>query len=616
MSGIAGFYDAQMNFKDYATRYLDQLNRMEQAMKRRGPDGSHIYLGKHGGLVHTDLNTSSLPKEDRRFQKTVGDAIFSIAYDGEIYNKKELRRELLSLGWKLETESDGELLLTAYLEYGPDTAKHLNGAFAFAILDPVKNSLLLVRDRSGIKPLFFAVKDSAVMFASEPKGIFACPGMEKILNLDSFNQVFSLGPARTPGNGVYQGLEEVRPAHFLLADPDGIRQERYWTLESHPHEDSYETTIEKTSFLVRDAVLRQMEAGVPVCTFLSGGIDSSLVSAICAGELKKRGERLTTYSFDFTDNDKNFRANVFQPSLDRPYVDQMVAFLDSDHHYLECDHLGQADRLITSVLAHDLPAMGDVDSSMLYFCQLVQKNSKVALTGECADEIFGGYPWFHKKESLNASTFPWTMDLNARKVLLKDDFVEALGMDEYVKKNYEESVAGTPRLAGETGEERRRREIAWLNLQWFMQTLLNRMDRTSAYCGLAARVPFADHRIIEYLWNVPWDMKARDGIVKNLLRQSSIGMLPDEVLFRKKSPYPKTYDTRYEKLLVSRMEDMMKDDTSPVMEFLDRDKVVKFLKSPSDYGKPWYGQLMAAPQMMAYMLQVNEWMKGCEIRRT
>lgn len=162
--------------------------------------------------------------------------------------------------------------------------------------------------------------------------------------------------------------------------------------------------------------------------------------------------------------------------------------------------------------------------------------------------------------------------------------------------------------------EARRREISWLNLNWFMRTLLERMDRTSMYCGLEARVPFADHRIIEYLWNVPWEMKAKDGVAKGLLRHAAKGLLPEEVLWRKKSPYPKTYDKKYEVLLAGQIRELIRDPSAPVMEFLDQKKVETFLKSPSDYGKPWYGQLMAGPQMMAYILQVNFWLSHYGIK--
>lgn len=541
---------------------------------------------------------------------------FAIVYNGELYNTDELRQELMAAGYSFQTSSDTEVILAGYMEYGPDFVKRLNGIFAFAIMDTALNRLCLFRDRAGVKPLFYTVRGEELIFSSELKGILAYPGVKAQLDRRGLNEVFSIGPARTYGCGVLKDMEELLPGHYLICTPDGIRQQSYWKLVSRPHEDSYERTIEKTSFLVEDSVRRQMVSDVPICTFLSGGVDSSLVSAICAKELKKQGKRLTTFSFDFVDNDKFFRANSFQPSQDRPYVDQMVKFLDSDHHYLECGNLTQADRLFDSVLAHDLPAMGDIDSSMLQFCSMVKEHNKVALTGECADEIFGGYPWFHKKECFEAHTFPWTMDLAPRKALLDDSFLEYLDMDRYVLDTYERSVAETPVLAEDSPEEARRREIAWLNLRWFMQTLLNRMDRTSMYSGLEARVPFADHRIMEYVWNVPWDMKTRDGLVKNLLRQSGKGLLPDEILFRKKSPYPKTYDTAYEKLLVDRVREMMDDSHAPVMDFLDRKKLARFLTSPSDYGKPWYGQLMAGPQMLAYLLQVNFWLKTYHIEVT
>ena len=613
MCGIAGFYNPHDHYLKEKEHYESVLQAMAERLRHRGPDDAGRWLWEHGGLSHARLSIIDLAGGHQPMVKSGSGQTFAIVYNGELYNTDELRQELMAAGCSFQTSSDTEVILAGYMEYGPDFVKRLNGIFAFAIMDTAHNRLCLFRDRAGVKPLFYTVRDEELIFSSELKGILAYPGVKAQLDRRGLNEVFSIGPARTYGCGVLKDMDELLPGHYLICSPVGIRQQSYWKLASRPHEDSYERTIEKTSFLVEDSVRRQMVSDVPICTFLSGGVDSSLVSAICAKELKKQGKRLTTFSFDFVDNDKFFRANSFQPSQDRPYVDQMVRFLDSDHHYLECGNLTQADRLFDSVLAHDLPAMGDIDSSMLQFCSMVKEHNKVALTGECADEIFGGYPWFHKKECFEAHTFPWTMDLAPRKALLNDSFLKYLDMDQYVLETYERSVAETPVLAEDSPEEARRREIAWLNLRWFMQTLLNRMDRTSMYSGLEARVPFADHRIIEYVWNVPWDMKTRDGQVKNLLRQSGKGLLPDEILFRKKSPYPKTYDTAYEKLLVDRVREMMDDSHSPVMDFLDRKKLARFLTSPSDYGKPWYGQLMAGPQMLAYILQVNFWLKTYHI---
>lgn len=616
MCGIAGFYNPHDHYLKEKEHYESVLQAMAERLRHRGPDDAGRWLSEHGGLSHARLAIIDLAGGHQPMVKSGSGQTFAIVYNGELYNTDELRQELMAAGYSFQTSSDTEVILAGYMEYGPDFVKRLNGIFAFAIMDTALNRLCLFRDRAGVKPLFYTVRGEELIFSSELKGILAYPGVKAQLDRRGLNEVFSIGPARTYGCGVLKDMEELLPGHYLICTPDGIRQQSYWKLVSRPHEDSYERTIEKTSFLVEDSVRRQMVSDVPICTFLSGGVDSSLVSAICAKELKKQGKRLTTFSFDFVDNDKFFRANSFQPSQDRPYVDQMVKFLDSDHHYLECGNLTQADRLFDSVLAHDLPAMGDIDSSMLQFCSMVKEHNKVALTGECADEIFGGYPWFHKKECFEAHTFPWTMDLAPRKALLDDSFLEYLDMDRYVLDTYERSVAETPVLAEDSPEEARRREIAWLNLRWFMQTLLNRMDRTSMYSGLEARVPFADHRIMEYVWNVPWDMKTRDGLVKNLLRQSGKGLLPDEILFRKKSPYPKTYDTAYEKLLVDRVREMMDDSHAPVMDFLDRKKLARFLTSPSDYGKPWYGQLMAGPQMLAYLLQVNFWLKTYHIEVT
>ena len=251
---------------------------------------------------------------------------------------------------------------------------------------------------------------------------------------------------------------------------------------------------------------------------------------------------------------------------------------------------------------------------MLYFCSQVVEHNKVTLTGECADEIFGGYPWFHKKEAFEGDHFPWSTSMEPRKILLSDDFAESLGMEEYAHAAYEKTIRETPVLPGEDAHEKRRREISYLNLRWFMVTLLDRMDRTSMYSGLEARVPFADHRIVEYVFNVPWSMKCPDGIVKGLLRHAGEGHLPREILWRKKSPYPKTYDPAYEKLLGDRLKEVLADPNAPVRQILDTKKVHAFLESPSDYGKPFYGQLMAGPQMLAYMLQVNYWLEKYKIR--
>ncbi len=363
-----------------------------------------------------------------------------------------------------------------------------------------------------------------------------------------------------------------------------------------------------------DAIKLQMLSDVPICTFLSGGVDSSLVTSVCSRELQKQGKQLDTYSFDFKDNDVNFQANAFQPSQDRPWVDKMVEYAGTNHHYLECCNTDLYRYLFTAVDARDLPCMADVEASMLYFCEKVSHHNKVTLTGECADEIFGGYPWFHKKACFDADCFPWSMDFAPRTMLLKNEINALLPLEEYARDAYHRTISETPLLEEESPEEKRRREISYLNLKWFMQTLLDRMDRTSMHVGLEARVPLADHRIVEYVWNVPWEMKCKNGVVKGLLREAAKDYLPNEVLYRRKSPYPKTYDPAYEALLRKELLNVLRDGSSPLCELIDLKKTEALLQSPSDYGRPFYGQLMAGPQLLAYLLQINYWLEKYQVR--
>ena len=612
MYKIAGFFHPEGVYLNNMAYFQDRLNTMADPLKKHKEDRIKRWLSACMGLLAA--GPSQQKAGGSPISKACGSGIITAALCGEFYNSGELRTELSHLGHSFQSFSDEEILLEGYLEWGKDVAAHLNGIFAFAVCDTARQVLLLCRDRIGSKPLFYTVfKDGELAFSSRIRSLLSLPEIKPELDLAGANEIFSLGPARSSGCGIFCGIREVLPGHVLILTPERKTEEPYWTLKSRPHSDSWEKTAEKTAFLVTDAVSRQLDSDEPVCTFLSGGLDSSLVSAICARKFAAGGKTLTTFSFDFSENDACFQSNDFQPSRDRPYAEQMVRFLHTDHHYLECSSAVLANRLTDSILAHDLPAMGDIDASLLHFCSMVKNTSSVALTGECADEIFGGYPWFYKKDCLTFHGFPWTMDLSPRKALLKDEIVRLLHMDEYVQNACDVSLSLLPVCKEDSKKEARQREIVWLNLNWFMPVLLERMDRAADFSGLKARIPFADHRIIEYLWNVPWELKAKDHTAKGLLRHAARGLLPEEVLWRKKSPYPKTYDTHYETLLAGQMREIIHDPSSPVMEFLDREKTERFLQMSSDYGKPWYGQLMAGPQMLAYLIQINFWLSHYRI---
>ena len=609
MCGIAGFCDFKTDFLEHAGMWNRVLIQMRQAIAHRGRDQTGEYLKPHVGLAHTRLSIRDLAGGAQPMVRRQGERECAIVYNGEIYNAAELKQDLQGRGCRFETTCDTEVILWGYMEYGMEIAQKLNGIYAFAIWDGAKDTLFLCRDRMGVKPLFYAAREDGLVFGSEPKALFAHPQIQPRADLDSFREIFGLGPARTPGCGVFCGLREVKPGCIVACTGGRMREYPYWTLEARPHTDTYAQTVEKVSWLLRDAVKRQLVSDVPVCSFLSGGVDSSVVTALACRELAAKGHTLNTFSFDFAHNDDCFQANAFQPTRDRPYVDQVLALYPLHHTYLECDEVTLAGMLKDAVRMKDLPGMTDVDASLLYFCGLVKQHNKVALTGECADEIFGGYPWFYRKELLEADGFPWSPDLSARTVLLSEEAIRALDLEEYVRQRYLDTLAQTPVLPGEQGPAKRRREMGYLNLRWFMQTLLDRMDRTSMAWGLEARVPFADHRIVEYVYNVPWEMKYQDGMEKKLLRDACRDLLPPALLYRKKSPYPKTYSPVYEALLTEAFRQVLADPQAPVHRFLDRNKAERFLAQPKDYGKPWFGQLMAGPQMIAYFLQVNDWMK-------
>lgn len=593
MCGIAGFCNFNYNYNNNKDKWITVLSNMRNSISHRGNDEFGDYLKNNIGLCHTRLSIVDLVTGSQPITRIVNGNEYTIVYNGETYNTEVLKNDLTTKGYEFKTTTDTEVLLYSFIEYGEKFINSVNGIFALAIWNESNKTLYLFRDRVGIKPLFYTFKDNTLIFGSEIKALFEFPNINPEINYDSLREIIGVGPARTSGNGVFKNINELKAGNYIIFNKNNFSQNKYWELISKEHNESYNDTIEHVSFLVNDSVKRQMISDVPVCTFLSGGIDSSIVTAIASNFLKEDGKILNTFSFDFKENDIYFKSNSFQPERDRPYVDKMLKAYNLNHTYLECNESDLAELLYDAVDAKDLPGMADVDASLLYFCSLVKKHNKVALTGECADEIFGGYPWFHSKEAFEANIFPWTRNMEIRKLLFSDELINKLNIDEYAQNKYNESIKNVPYLDGENYTEKRRHEISYLNLKWFMTTLLDRMDRTSMYCGLEARVPFADHRIIEYVWNVPWEYKCNNGVVKSLLREASKNLLPDELLYRKKSPYPKTYNPKYEKILSDKLIDIINDNNSPIQPLIDKEKVIKFIKTPSDYGKPWFGQLMA-----------------------
>lgn len=610
MCGIAGFlaFDRDNGRPEWAA----VAHSMGETLNHRGPDDKGLWVCPDGILIHRRLAVIDPDRGRQPMTRRWQGAEYTIVYNGELYNTDALRQELSAEGWDFETNSDTEVLLTACMAWGEKAPSRLEGIYAFVLWDGAQKRFFACRDRFGVKPFFYAwTDDGALVFASELKALFQYPGLTPRLDASGWCEVLGLGPARTAGVGVFAGVRELEPAHFMVVDRGGLRKQRYWALKSQPHTESYEDTVHHVRELVTGAIRRQLVSDVPLCTFLSGGLDSSVITAVAALDYRKRGlPPLETYSFDYTDNAKYFTPSAFQPDADQPWVERMAEHFQTRHTVLTCPIPDLCQLLDDAVLSRDLPGMADVDSSLLYFCRQVKKRHVVALSGECADEVFGGYPWFERKELLWANTFPWSRDLDARREVLSPELWKKLSIPDYVRYRYEESVAQTPRLEGEDAENTRRREVAWLNLNWFMSTLLDRKDRMSMASGLEVRVPYCDHHLVEYVWNIPWAMKAMNGHRKQVLRDAAEGLLPEDVRNRPKSPYPKTHNPLYEELVRARLAAILDDPSSPVRSLLCESALREgLLRSAGDYGRPWFGQLMAGPQMLAFLIQLDVWMR-------
>ena len=607
MCGFVGF----ANFEEDISKKEAILKNMNETLKRRGPDEDGYYIDKHAELAHKRLIVIDPEGGKQPMIENFLSNTYIIVYNGQIYNTKELKEELVRNGFNIKSHSDTEILLKSYIHYGKDVVKHLNGIFAFAILDTKNNEIFLARDHFGVKPLFYTLVDNTLIFASEIKALFEYPGVKKIVDSQGILELFGIGPAHTPGLTVFKGIYEIKPAHFAVFNNSGLHIKRYWKLQSKEHEDSFGQTCEHLKFLLSDAITRQLVSDVPLCTFLSGGLDSSIITKFASDYHKANGmPPLDTYSIDYVDNDKNFVKSDFQPNSDSFYVDFISKRLGTNHHKIVIDTPELAEALEDAMIARDTPGMADIDSSLLLFCKYVKKDMTVSLTGECADEIFGGYPWFFREDALKSNTFPWSISTSERQKLLNPYIGEKIKLKDYIDYRYDESLKEVEILDTDSKESAEKRKISHLTLNWFMQTLLDRSDRMAMYNGFELRVPFCDYRLAQYVWNIPWEWKALKGREKGLLRYICKDFLPSEIVDRKKSPYPKTHNPTYLAKVKGMLSKIMEDKDAPINNLLNRDYILEILETDGKaFTRPWFGQLMVGPQLMAYLCQVNMWLE-------
>ncbi|MBE6798448.1 MAG: asparagine synthase (glutamine-hydrolyzing) [Ruminococcaceae bacterium] len=599
MCSICGMID----FKEKPDVLL--CGKMGSVMKHRGPDASDIFSDEAVVLQHNRLSVMDPQNGGQPMRVTYRGREYVIAYNGEIYNSPELRKNLERHGAHFRTECDTETVLWSYIIYGTECPKSLNGIFAFSVYDIHERKVFFARDRMGVKPFFYNLSGSTFSFASEIKALLQNDKISRKVSQEGLWQLIFLTPVTLSGTTVFESIEELKPAMCGEFSEKGLKLWDYWKLEAKPFQGDTVDAAEATADLLNDAITRQTVSDVPLCTFLSGGLDSSVITAVVAECYRKKGEVLSTYSFEYEGNKQSFKSTLFQPQGDDEFAVYLSRWLGTDHTVLTAPNKEVADRLLSAVDARDFPGQADIDSSLLYFCSEIKKRHTVALSGECSDEIFGGYPWFYRPEMLYRDFFPWIHEPMERAGVFRRDVAKAEEGFKFLSNEYRKIIADCPTLPGDSDAMRQSRIATCLSVGYFMTSLLERKDRMSMWSGVEVRVPFADHRILEYVYNVPWEIKFENGVEKALLRNAMKDWLPDKILWRKKSPYPKTHNPEYRKRVTEMLQTRLKKG-GLLSEMIDRNVLNGILEGED---KTWFGQLMSTPQLIAWLVQFDYWLE-------
>ncbi len=581
------------------------IEAMGKTMKHRGPDATELYCDEFVALHHNRLAVMDIENGNQPMSAVYKEKKYTIIYNGEIYNSEELKKQIKDeYNIEMKTNCDTEIVLWTYILYKYNCPKMLNGIFAFCVYDIEKKSIFFARDRFGIKPFFYAERKGTFIFASEIKALLAHPEIKPQIDKTGLWQLLFLSPVTINGSGIFKDILEIKPGWCGTFDKNGISHTQYWKLEANELNVTADEAADHTRELVTDAIKRQLISDVPLCVFLSGGLDSSVISAVASENYLSKGSILSSYSFEYEGNKNSFKTNIFQPQGDDEYAVYLADYLKTHHTVLTAPTEAVAHYLYEATEIRDFPGQADIDSSLLYFCREVKKRHTVAISGECSDEIFGGYPWFYRPEMLYKDFFPWIHQPFARANLFDKCFAKADEGYSYISEIYKNTLSECPVIDGETDDMRTARIATWLSVNYFMTSLLERKDRMSMASGLEVRVPFGDHRILEYIFNVPWSIKFENQTEKALLRNAMKSYLPDKILWRKKSPYPKTHNPKYYETVKNMLENRLKNKNSILNQTMSKNALDGVFNGENS---TWFGQLMSTPQLIAWLIQFDYW---------
>ena len=599
MSEIAGILNFKRDISDDVS-----IRKMSKIQSLNASNDCGMYLSNECNLIKNSF------KDDIKKMNvyTCGESRYVILIDGEFYNLKELKIDLCGCH-SCQSCTDEEIILNLYSKYGKRICQYLNGVYVIVVWDDREKELFVLRDRFGIKPLYYCFKEDNFIFASSIKTILESGKIDAVLNEEGIMELFSLGPCNSLGKTPFKDICEFEPATLMVINRNGVFKEKYWELENKEHKDSLDDTAENIRYLVKDSIKRQMDYKDDFGVLLSGGLDSSIIAKFASSFYRERtGKNLKTFSVDYENQNENFVPNDFQPNKDDYYIDLMVNELGTNHKRIILDSPDLVESLEKAMIARDCPGMADVDSSYLEFFKRVKSDASCVLSGECSDEILGGYPWYFKEELMNSGTFPWSNALNIRQKFLRKDCFKNINLIKYANEVYNLTLNNLKFEDYETNESKKHKELMYLTMNYFMKTLLDRTDRMCRYSFIDARVPFCDYRLVEYAWNIPWEMKSYKGREKGLLRYSMEGYLPNEIIYRKKSPYPKTHNPSYLEKVLKMLKDILAKEDCKITQIIDKTYLEELVNTEGKMiEKPWFGQLMMGPQLIAYFVQLEMW---------
>ncbi|MCX4820569.1 asparagine synthase (glutamine-hydrolyzing) [Streptomyces sp. NBC_01142] len=613
MCGVAGWVDFERGLREEAST----VRTMVGTLANRGPDDEAVWTDDRAALGHRrlaviDVDGSPQPMVAEEDGRTLA----VLVHNGEIYNFRRLRAQLESLGHRFRTAGDTEVVLRAYLEWGERCAERLEGMFAFAVWDPRAGKLVMFRDRLGIKPLYYAQTGRGLVFGSEPKALLAHPSVACVVDTEGMAEL--LAYIATPGHAVYRGMREVPAGHVTVVRDGSLTESRYWTLPHHEHPDDLATTVDTVRGLLGEAVAGHLVSDVPLCTLLSGGVDSSAIAAFAARSVTD-GSRPKTFAVDFEGHTERFRKDFWHEDPDAPYAAEVARHVGTDHEPVVLRTADLADPVVdaAALRAQDLPRpIPDMDRSLYLLLRSVRQRSTVALMGEVADELFGGYQSFRDPTLVDTANFPWvTMGLRVAPHgmstgLLDPGFLKKIDVPGYSAQRYAETVAEVPRVPGESGQEHTMRVVGHAHLSRWLPLLLSRDDRLSMAVGLELRVPYCDHRLVEYVYNIPWAMKTADGREKSVLRSAVADLLPASVTQRRKSPFPVTQDPHYGEVLRSRFNAVVGDPSSPVRPLLDGPACAELAREDRPIAVDGWGER----RNVEMVLQLDAWLRHYRVR--